>query len=315
MTILLKWFLNPRKMKRKMDTLENLKALVAVVEGGSFSEAARRIGVATSVVKKRVDQLEAQVGTRLFNRSTRSMRLTDIGHTQLPRIRRAIEQVEDVLTSGRSKPAHLEGHLRVKVPTTLMALYLAEMFTTFQRRHRDVRLDVLVVDRPVNPIEEGFDLAIGMLPASFPGVHDEGLCAVRRLVVASPHYLRRRGRPLVPQDLSTHDTLNYAGTGAVWNFQGPVGPVSIELEHKLNSNYGQHLLVAAMNGNGIACLSSYVVLPGIQAGRLEQLLPEYPIPEFWIRMQIPQDRLAVARVQALALFLKGKFVPKPPWEA
>lgn len=296
-----------------MDTLENMKALVAVAESGSFSEAARRTGVATSVVKKRVDQLEERVGVALFERSTRSMRLTDAGRLHLPRIRRAVEQVEDVLTGVGNRPTRLAGHMRIKVPTTLMALYLAEMLNTFQRKHRDIFLDVLVVDRLVNPAEEGFDLAIGMLPTTYFGVHDEALCAVQRLVVASPSYLKRRGRPGTPQALATHDTLNYEATGASWNFVGPAGAVAIRLEHKLNSNYGQHLLLAALAGNGIACLSSYVVLPHVQSGALEVLLPDYTIPEFHIRVQIPEDRLGLPRVQELLSFLKRQFVPRPPW--
>jgi len=296
-----------------MDTLQNMKAVVSVAEVGSFSEAARRAGVATSVVKKRVDQLEERVGVALFERSTRSMRLTDAGRLHLSRVRRAIEQVEDVLTSVGTRPTRLAGRIRIKVPTTLMALYLTDMLNAFQRRHREVFLDVLAVDRSVNPAEEGFDLAIGMLPATYFGVHEEALCAVQRMVVASPAYLRRRGRPATPQALAIHDTLNYEATGAAWNFLGPAGAVAIRLEHKLNSNYGQHLLQAALAGNGITCLSSYMVLPHIQAGTLEELMPDYAIPEFHIRMQIPEDRLGLPRVQALAGFLKRKFAPRPPW--
>lgn len=296
-----------------MDTLENMKTLVAVADSGSFSEAARRTGVATSVVKKRVDQLEMRVGVPLFERSTRSMRLTDAGQFHLPRIRRAVEQMEEVLANVGARPTRLAGHMRIKVPTTLMALYLTEMLNAFQRQHREIFLDVLVVDRPVNPAEEGFDLAIGMLPSTYFCVHDEALCAVQRMVVASPGYIKRRGRPATPKALASHDTLNYEGTGASWNFVGPAGTVAIRLDHKLNSNYGQHLLSAARAGNGIACLSSYVVLPHIESGALEALLPEYPIPEFHIRMQIPEDRLELPRVQALASYLKSRFVPRPPW--
>jgi DNA-binding transcriptional LysR family regulator len=296
-----------------MDTLDNLKALVAVVESGSFSEAARRAGLATSVVKKRIDQLEARVGVALLERSTRSMRLTDAGHAHLPRIRRAIEQVEEVLDGIGSKPAHLEGHLRVRVPTNLMAPYLANLFNAFQHCHPHLTLESVALDRPVNPIEEDFDVSIGMLPTAYHGVRDIGLCAVRRMVVAAPAYLAQRGHPRTPQDLVTHATLNYAATGALWNFEGPTGPMALQLEHRLTSNHGQHLLLAACSGMGITCLSSYVVLSDVRAGRLEVLLPDYPIPEFWIRMQIPEERLRLPRVQALTAFLQAQFAPAPPW--
>lgn len=296
-----------------MDTLDNLKALIAVVEGGSFSEAARRAGLATSVIKKRIDQLEARVGVPLLERSTRSMRLTDAGHIHLPRIRRAVEQVEEVLDGVGARCAPLEGHLRVRVPTNLMAPYLANMLNAFQHSHPDLTLEALALDRPVNPIEEDFDLSIGMLPTAYHGVRDIGLVAVRRMVVAAPDYLRRRGRPHTPQELVTHDTLNYAATGPLWNFEGPTGPMAVQLHHRLISNHGQHLLLAACGGNGVTCLSSYVVLPDIRAGRLEALLSDYPIPEFWIRMQIPEDRMRLPRVEALTAFLQAQFSPAPPW--
>jgi DNA-binding transcriptional LysR family regulator len=297
-----------------MDLITNLKAFLEVSKAGSFSEAARRLDVATSVIKKRIDQLEAEVGTPMFERSTRSMTLTSAGRDQLPTIQRVVQDVDDVLLGIKKKRRRLDGHLRVKVPTTLSLLYLGDMLNRFQQLHPGISMDVVVIDRPVNPVIEGFDIAIGLMTGAYGGTVETSLCRLDRLVVASPAYLARKGRPSKPSDLQRHDILNFQPTGSSWTFSGPDGDMSVTLDPRLDCNDGQLLLNAAVQGNGITSLSGYIVRKAVEAGRLEVLLPAYAMADFRIRALVPESRSHIARVQALLAYLRGQFDPVPPWD-
>ena len=294
-----------------MDIIDNLKTFLSVVDTGSFSGAARQMKVAVSVVKKRVDQLETQVGIRLFERSTRKMVLTDAGRRHLLKTRSAVGQVDQLLSQMASRQTQVEGYLRVKVPTTLLGAFLSESLNRFQTLHPGVRMEVLTLNRPVNPVQEGFDVSIGMLPLTWPGVADFVLVAMKRQVVAAPSYLARRGTPRVPADLAGHDILNYEGIGLTWTFEGPTGPLAVQVDPRLSSNHGHHLMNAAQAGNGITLLSTYIVEPPVQRGELVVLLEDYPVPDLWIRMQIPEDRLELNQVQALRAFLQANITIPP----
>ena len=147
-----------------MDTIANLKAFVATADAGSLSGAARQLGVVPSVISKRIDQLEWRIRTPLFNRSTRRLALTDVGERYLRTVREAIRQVDDTLAGMARASGELEGHIRVKIPTTLGVLYLSEILNDFLRSQPMISMDIVLVDRSVNPLEEGIDIAIGALP-------------------------------------------------------------------------------------------------------------------------------------------------------
>ena len=296
-----------------MDTLQNMRAFLAVVAAGSFSGAARRLGVATSVVAKRVDQLEAGAGVRLFNRSTRAVSLNEAGLGWIARVRSLVADADDVMGRAARAGQELEGPMRVKAPTTLTVLHLADAFARFQVLHPKVVLDVVLTDRPVNPVDEGFDMAIAVFGTAFGGVSDLPLCPMRRVLCASPGYVARRGRPGHPRDLVGHDTLSFGPTGHVWPFGSPQGPVLVEVSPRLSANDGTLLLAGALAGNGIAMLSEYVALPALRCGDLVTVLDGFPLPEIWLKALVPEARMAVSRIGALAAFLQDHFSP-PPWE-
>lgn len=298
-----------------MDPLLSFKAFLKVAETGSFSEAARRMGVATSVVKKRVDQLESGAKAALFHRSTRRMALTDAGRRQVPVLQRAVQEMEQALAGVQRHPAELEGRLRIKAPTTMTAMYIGDMLNRFLRANPGVAIELVVMDRPVNPLHEALDLAIGMSPGSYEGVAEVGLCELQRLVVATPDYLARRGRPRKPHDLQSHAILNFEPTGSTWNFDGPTGPIVVGLEPRLASNDGQYLLRAALEGAGIARLSTYVVARFVQTGQLEVLLPDFAAPAYWLRLMFPEARQACEPLRSIIRFLTAEFRPAPPWES
>lgn len=286
-----------------MDTMLNLKAFVTTARTGNFSRAARELGVAPSVVTKRIDQLERQIGTRLFARSTRRVELTDAGRRDLPRAGALINSYDDTIAAMTRSPKSLEGHIRIKAPTTLTVLYLGKILSAFQRIHPMVSIDIVLIDRPVNPVEEGFDIALGAFSPTFGGVVDVPLCPLKRLVCAAPSYLRRQGEPRHPRDLVAHDCLTFLPSDRIWTFTSDQGPISVEVTPRLSANDGQVLLAAALEGNGIALLSRYIVAAALAEGRLVPVLPAFAVPDMWIKAVVPETKASQGIIRALLAWL------------
>ncbi len=286
-----------------MDTLANLRAFIDVAETGSFSQAARRAGVAPSVITKRVDQLEWRIRAPLFTRSTRKVSLTDVGERYLPAVRQLVRQMDDTLDGMGRADGALEGHIRVKVPSTLGVLALGDLLNRFLLAQPLVSLEVVLADRSVNPVEEGFDLALGARPESYGGVQDHPLAPVKRRLVASPAYLARAGVPATAADLASHDCLVLSTTGTRWELQGPQGLVGVDVRARLRTNDGLALRQAALEGLGIALLADYLVAPSVREGRLVEVLPGMHLPDLWLKAMVPANRADVPRVRALLQWL------------
>src|SRR6218665_3446227 len=236
-----------------MDLALNLRAFLAVARCGSFSEAARQLHVVPSVVAKRVDQLEHALGHALFERSTRKVALTEAGQSFQPRARALVADLDDVLRSfRRDDDQQLEGHILLMAPTTLTAQVLSPLLAGFLREHANITMELALVDRSANPVEEGFDLAISGHAASYEGVVDVPLCPLEQVLCAAPAYLARRGTPAHPRDLADHDGLFFKPLGTTWRFDSERGAISVDPRPKLVANDNGALCTAAVMGNGIA---------------------------------------------------------------
>ena len=292
-----------------MDILVNLQAFLATADAGGFSAAARKLHVSTSVVAKRVTQLEARLGIALFHRSTRQLRLTAAGREYVHRARGVVADVGDLLSRMGEKGHDLVDHLRIKAPTSLTIARLADVFSAFQTQNPRLRLEIVLIDRPVDPVTEGFDIAIGAFPHSFGGVVDEPICQLKRLVCASPAYLKAHGAPRHPRDLVDHRCLSFLPTGPEWMFDGPRGRITIQVRPLLSSNEAHVLVKSAVAGNGIAFISHYIAEEALRQGTLQVVLPDFPIPELWVKAAIPERRVNAAAVQALLRELKSSLSP------
>lgn len=292
-----------------MDILVNLQAFLATADAGGFSAAARKLNVSTSVVAKRVTQLEARTGIALFHRSTRQLRLTVAGQQYVHRAHGVVADVGDLLSRMGEKGHDLVDHLRIKAPTSLTIARLADVFSAFQTQNPRLKLEIVLIDRPVDPVTEGFDIAIGAFPHSFGGVVDEPLCQLKRLLCASPAYLKAHGMPRHPRDLVDHQCLSFLPTGSEWMFDGPRGRISIQVRPLLSSNEGHVLVKSAIAGNGIAFISHYLADEALRLGTLQVVLPDFPIPELWVKATVPERRVNAAAVQALLRQLKSSLSP------
>jgi DNA-binding transcriptional LysR family regulator len=296
------------------DTLLNMKAFLATARGGSFSQAARQIGVATSVITKRVNQLEWALNAKLFVRTTRTVKLTEMGERYLTSIRDIVGEYDDMVAGIRRSPGELEGHVRIKAPVALSTVLLGKVFATFQRDNPRITLDVVLNDRSVNPVEEGFDIVLGIAPASYDGVIEEPLHVYPRFLCAAPSYLKRRGTPEHPRDLVNHDCLAFSHAGNTWTFQSGKGSIHVTVKPRFVSSDSSVLVTAACEGNGIMVASKLAALPALNAGKLVPILPDYPIPDLWLRAMVPQSRIGLKRIQALMTAVRESLLPAPPWE-
>lgn len=298
-----------------MDMIANLRAFLAVARYGSFSEAARQLDLVPSVAAKRVTQLEHTVGTRLFERSTRKVTLTEAGESFQGRARSLIADLDDTLAGLRRSGDRPEGRIRMMVPTTLHMLVLSEVLVRFLRAHEHITLELALVNRSVNPAEEGFDLAItGHAANSYEGVLDVPLQPFEQVLCAAPDYLQRRGTPRQLHDLEGHDGLFFKPLGGAWRFDSDQGQISVEVRPRLIADDTLTLHAAAVAGNGIAMLPRYVAGEAIRSGALVELLHHVPLPRNWFRAHVTQNRARLARIQKLLEWLKNaleKSLPAP----
>jgi len=298
-----------------VDTYRNFKAFQAAARFGSFSRAARELGLAVSVVTKRVNQLEHQLQAVLFERTTRQLTLTEAGRDYLERSRPLLAEFDDLLKGPSRNPGDIGDFLRVKAPTSLTLFQLRKVFDAYQAEFRKVRLEIVLIDRAVDPVLEGFDVSIGaQWSRSFAGVLEKPLCPLRRIVCASPDYIAERGAPAHPRELIDHDCLSFIPTGNAWTFNDRHGPITIDVTPHLASNDGQMLVDAALDGRGIVLSSTYIVKEFVREGRLVPLLVDFPIPDLWIKAVTPIRRATAPAVVALIDRLDAFLSPVPPWE-
>ncbi len=298
-----------------MDTLTNIRTFLAVVRAGSFSAAARSLDTVPSVVSKRIQQLEHQLDVALFNRSTRALELTEVGKRYYPRFTALIRDMEDAFRDVARSSHRIEERLRIKCPTTLAIQYFGHILTGFQQAYPGVRLELQLVDRSVNPIEEGYDLAIGALPSSYSDVDDVPLCAMPRITVASPAYLAAHEVPQHPRDLAHHECLSFLATGSRWQFAAAQGLITIDVSSRTLVNDSHVLMNAVENHLGIAIVAEHVALPSIERGLAVKVLADYPVPDLWIKALVPRSRRGNAAVEAVLGWIREATHPVPPWES
>jgi DNA-binding transcriptional LysR family regulator len=279
---------------------------------GSFSAAARELAVAPSVVTKRITQLEQQMGTSLFVRSTRGLALTSAGEKHMPRLLSLVAELEELLSGASKESEGIEGHLRVKGPTTITSLYLGALLSEFQVLNPAVTLEVVLLDRSVNPLEERYDLAIGALPATYPNVVDVPLCSYPVVLCAAPGYLAAHDAPKHPTELVNHDCLTSVMLANTWLFEGPGGPLSVEVRSRFHANDSRVLLEAARRGLGLANLPRFLADRHLKHGQLVEVLAEFPVVSFWLKALVPRVRMHKPAVRELVAFLKTRMQTLPP---
>src|SRR5688572_986652 len=297
-----------------MNTLLNIKAFLLVARTGSFSGAARELGVAPSVVTKRITRLEDEMGAQLFIRSTRSLALTAAGERLLPQYQRLVAELDEIIGGAAAAEQGIEGHIRIKGPTTLTSTFLSPIFADFHAKNPGITMEIVLLDRSVNPLEEGFDLVVGALPASYPNVVDFPLGPYSIALCGAPSYVEAKGAPESPGELIDHDCLTSVLMGSTWVFEAPPSTVSIETRSKFHANDNRVVRDAARKGVGIAVLPRFLVREDFANGTLVELMPAHPVVTFWMKALVPRIKMNKPAVNHLIEYLKARMQPTPPWE-
>jgi DNA-binding transcriptional LysR family regulator len=295
----------------KVNSIYNISAFLRVARLGSFSAAAREMNAATSVITKRVSQLEEELGTKLLNRSTRGLALTAAGERYMPHFVSLAAAHDAVFNGPLSDSTRIEGALRILAPPTITSMFLGKMLTTFQLQHPLVDMDIIIMERSVNPLEEGFDIAIGAWPTSYPNVIDVPLCRYDLVPVCSPSYLRGKEKPTNPTELVNHHCLTTVLFRTLWSFTHPRGSMSVEVHSRMQSSDSRLVRDAARMGMGITILSRLLVAEDLRAGTLIELLEDYPVAPYWIKILVPRMKMNRPVVHNLVAFLEDVVKAKP----
>lgn len=298
-----------------MDKLEAMNVLTKVVSGGSFAEAARRLGVTRSAVSKAITQLEQELGARLLDRTTRRVTPTEAGLAYYERCLSIMAQIAE--TEAQIARLHDEpkGLLKVNAPMSFGTLYLGAAVADFMDRYRELKVELVLTDRMIDPLEEGVDVTVRIGAMIDSSLIARRISSARVLLVASPDYIARHGEPTEPGDLANHKCLHYGHSTTVprWQLTEQGAPLSVPVSACLSSNNGDTLREAAIKGIGIARLPSFLVGADIAAERLVVVLPEYPPQEITIHALYAPNRFLAAKSRVFIDFLVERF-GRPAWE-
>ena len=282
-----------------MDLLINLRTFLSVARLGSFSAAARDFGTVPSVISKRIALLEHQCGTPLFLRSTRGLELTPAGRESQDTFTQLVLDIETAFDpTGRR--GQLQDRLRIKCPTSIAIRYVSDAIISFQTAYPGVSVDLELIDRTVNPIEEGFDIAIGGMPLTFANVRDIALRPLPRSLVAAPSYFDNRPALRHPNELAGHDCLVFQTSGHVWTFEKDDARVSVDVNSKLSTTDSTILVASAIAGTGVAVISRDNTAGARARGELIELLPEWTSPPLHVKALVPERSM---KSQAVTAFL------------
>ena len=298
-----------------MDQLRQMSIFSKVAETGSFSAAARSLGVSNSLVSKYVSDLEEKLGATLIQRSTRRMVLTDIGLGYLERCRSILSDLEEADLAAANEHAQPRGTLRVNAALSFGLRHLGPVLSQYGSAYPDVTIEIALDDRHVDILEEGYDLAIRIGDLQDSSLIARRFASVRRLCVASPTYLANHGSPHHPRDLEDHNCIIYGRGGwfEPWIVDGPEGPMQINAKGNLHCNNGDLILAAAVEGAGIISMPDFIVWDTVKEGRLIPILEDYVFQEVGIYAIYPPNRHLSAKIHTFVDQLVAYFAPEPYW--
>ncbi len=298
-----------------MDRLTEMEAFATVVDQGGFTDAARKLGISKSAVSKHVSSLEARLGARLLNRTTRRVSPTEIGLAYYDRALRVLNdagEADALVSAMQSAPS---GLLRISVATDFGVNHLSPVLGQFLEEFPDITVNMVLNNRYVELISEGFDMAVRIGELEDSTLRARKLAETTRRMVASPAYLEKYGRPARIDDLNEHKLLHYSSQagGAVWKLTAPSGEKrQIRTAGGLSVNDGQSLLNAAISGLGIAYLHSFLYAKAMKEGLVVDVIPDLPMETQGIYAVYPPGRFTQPKVRAFIDFLVDIYADKGP---
>lgn len=286
-----------------MDRLQAMTAFVRVVETGSFSEAARQIGVGQPAISKTIAQLEDRLQVRLLVRSTHGLTPTDAGLRFFERARMAINEADEAELEARGAGAGLSGRLRVCAATTFARLMVIPRLPEFTATHPELKVDFILDDRVIDLVSEGIDVALRMGELADSSAVARRIVSGRRSVVATPDYLARHGTPQVPADLAVHQAIVYMQLGNSWLFRKQGTEASVSVAGRARFSAAEGIRAAVLADMGLAVASDWMFQPELESGAVVRILEDWELPPIDLWAVFPTGRLASAKARAFADFV------------
>lgn len=286
--------------------LIDIVSFARVVESGSISDAAERLGVAKSIVSRRVSRLEATLGAKLLNRTPRGTTVTEIGREYHARSEIGLMELEFAQEAVRKSTNEVSGLLRIQVQTGFGEAVIAPLLADFARLHPRIQFDVRFEDREVDMSTEAYDVAIWPGPASDPTLIMSKIAKIRWVIVGSPAYFEERGRPVRPADLTGHDVLLHTLDRGIWRLKGAADWESVRMNSTFRAD-NVHMLISAVRANlGLALLPMCLVGKLLESGEMETVLTSHANEWPDLHIFMPPARSGIGRVRALVAFLREK---------
>src|SRR5690349_9614181 len=282
-----------------MDRIDAMQAFVAVADLRGFAPAARKLKISPSAVTRLVAALEQRLGARLLQRTTRSLALTDAGTRYLERARRILADIEEAERAAEGERTRPSGRLVVSAPVGFGRLHVSPVMSAYLRRYNEVFGELRLEDRLVNLVEDGIDVAVRIGHLADSSLVARQVGEMRRIVVAAPAYLKRRGEPTSPEAIADHDTIQFGASAltADWRFVGDGREVRIALTPRLSTNSADAAIEHAVAGGGLTRVLAYQAADAVKRGRLKVVLHKFEQPPLPIHIVYPTSRLLSAKVR------------------
>ncbi len=294
--------------------LNEILVFTRVVQAGSFIAAARQLSMPKSTVSRRVSALEARLGARLLQRTTRSLRLTDVGRAYYQHALRVVAEAEEAELAVTHLQEVPRGKLRVTAPLNFH--YLGSVVTSFLARYPEMEVELVCSDRVVDLVSEGFDVAVRAGPMADSSLVARRIGVLRSYVVASPAYVERAGAPSSPEDLKDLDGIVFGAgsTGARWTLRREREVRAIDVRARMTANNLDFLVEAVIADLGVAMLPLHLCVSALRSGALQRLLPDWSSPDIVLHAVYPTARHLSPKVNAFLEHLAARMSPSP-WEA
>jgi len=298
-----------------LNVLAGMRVFAAVVEAGSFAGAADKLTLSRGMATRYVAQLEAALGARLLNRTTRHLSLTEAGSEYYQRAVQVLGLVEEAGASVAEGAAAPRGTLRVSAPVSFGARHLGRAITTYLRRHPEVEIDLTLNDRAVDLVEEGFDLAIRIGRRIDDSLIARKITRARMALCAAPAYLKAHGTPRAPADLARHNCISYAyAARGDWRFRRGTEERSVRVTGNMRGNNGDVLMEAAIAGLGVIRQPTFLAHEALRRKQLVRLLPRWEIEEMSVYAVYPNRKHLPPKVRSFIDHLCESLGPEPYWD-
>ncbi|SDJ11106.1 DNA-binding transcriptional regulator, LysR family [Ferrimonas sediminum] len=295
-----------------MDRLEAMRTFVAVVEEGSFTRAAERLGHSPQLASKYVSQLEQSLGTRLLNRTTRRVNLTEAGGGYYQRAQQVLVEIEEMESQLGELQHRPRGLLRISAPVSFASRHLPRLLSDFRKAYPQVQIDLHLNDRRVDIVEEGFDVALRIGQLKDSSMIARKIAPINLVLVASPDYLAEHGTPRTPGELAQHQFLKYSYSDD--NIPLDKRDGARMKESGISCNNGDVLVEAAVQGAGIALQPTFIAAPAIANGSLVTLMHDHIPPPMGLYAIYAHRQLLASKVRCFIDFIDGYFGSPPAWD-